>query len=113
MRNVWIFPERLSKPFHKRRRCFAAEGKRESGITGKGKPLPALARGDTNNTTKADAAVAGCVVMAVRRQQMVAFVVTPRGTPQHTFGASGFIQIFAPLPHVAAQIVDAIHIGLK
>src|SRR5580765_7250062 len=74
-----------------------------------------LARGRTHHTTKAEVFVAirGTVVKADRRQQIEAVAVAPRGTPQHSVGACGLIQILAPLPHVAAQVSNAISVGLK
>src|SRR6266446_4858616 len=74
-----------------------------------------LARGRTHHTTKAGGEVAnsGCEVKAVGRQQPEALGVIPRSTAEYPVDASGFIQILAPLKHVAAHVVNAMHIGLK
>src|SRR5580765_3910060 len=80
-----------------------------------GKALPALARGRTQHTTESHevGANTGRAVNAVRRLQIAAGAFIPRGTAEHTDSAPGFIQVLAPLPHVAAQIVDAMDVRRK
>src|SRR5258708_23764740 len=69
--------------------------------------LPGQPGGKHDTKSVTVVATVGFVVSTVRRQQSVVFVVNPRSTPHHTVAVSKSPQVFAPLPYIPTQIMEA------